>query len=428
MTLQVEYADIDVLKPFVGNPREHSERNIEDIVRSIKRFGWTNPILVRRGDNMVIAGHARLEAARRNGLAQVPVIYLDLSKNDAKLYAITDNRTAETSTWELTSLSALVRELDALPDVDIRDTGFTLDELDELLEPLESDERDEDFDADAAMEAAEETEPVTKPGDIWICGQHRVMCGDSTKAEDVQRLMAGKRAVLFATDPPFLVSYDGRNHPSKRGHPDKNKDWSDSYRDISVYDIERGEEFYDGFIRVAIEHAITEDAAWYCWHASRHQAMLERVWQRHGAFVHQQIVWVKDRGVLTRSWYLWQHEPCFFGWLKGHKPKRTADDYPSSVWQVPTIAPGTKTLHPTSKPVELFAIPMRQHTRRGELCYEPFAGSGSQLIAAEQLGRICYGMEIEPRYCDVICRRYYEFTGDVPVLEETGEPFPIEEA
>ena len=138
--------------------------------------------------------------------------------------------------------------------------------------------------------------------------------------------------------------------------------------------------------------------------------MLEAVWQRYGAFVHQQIIWVKDRPVLTRSWYMWQHEPCLFGWIKGKKPERLSSDHPSSVWSVPTIAPGTKTEHPTSKPVELFAIPILQHTKPGEICYEPFSGSGTQFIAAEQAGRICFGIERSPIFCDVIVKRWEQLT------------------
>ena len=217
-------------------------------------------------------------------------------------------------------------------------------------------------------------------------GDHRLLCGDSTKADDVIRVMHNQKAILFATDPPYLVDYDGTNHPSKQGDPDKNKDWGNSYG-ITWDDSSQGPELYEGFIKAAIEHAILPNAAWYCWHASRRQAMVEGVWEKFGAFVHQQIVWAKDRGILTRSYYLWQHEPCFFGWLKGNKPPRVSDDYPSTIWNIPTVKVGEKTEHPTSKPIEVFAMPMRQHTKPGEVCYEPFSGSGSQIIAGETTGR-----------------------------------------
>jgi len=165
---------------------------------------------------------------------------------------------------------------------------------------------------------------------------------------------------------------------------------------------------YDAFVSLAVRVALTDNAAWYCWHASRKQALLEAVWEKNGAFVHQQIIWLKDRPILTRSWYMWQHEPCFFGWRKGKKPARVAKDYPPSVWQFPTHRAGETTDHPTQKPVELFAIPLRQHTRKGEVCYEPFAGSGTQFVAAELLGRVCYAMEKSPPFVGVILERMLE--------------------
>jgi DNA modification methylase len=180
--------------------------------------------------------------------------------------------------------------------------------------------------------------------------------------------MNGSRACLFATDPPYWVDYDGTNHPRKwtsthgRNHPG-DKAWRGKYADVDS--PEKGEALYEAFVKVAVENAIAENAVWYCWHASRRQRLLEAVWEKHRAFVHQQIIWMKNRPILTRSWYMWQHEPCFFGWVKGHKPKRVADDYPSSIWSFPTIAPGEATDHPTQKPVELFAIPIRQHTVKG---------------------------------------------------------------
>jgi len=257
-------------------------------------------------------------------------------------------------------------------------------------------------------------------GQVWRIGRHRVMCGDSTSAEDVTRLMAGERARLFATDPPYLVDYDGTNHPHKWNEPDANKDWSDSYHDWD--DAKQGEALYDGFVAVAVAHAITEDAAWYCWHASRNQAMLERVWERYGAFVHQQIIWVKDRPILTRSWYMWQHEPCFFGWVKGQKPPRASEDYPASVWTFPTVPAGERTDHPTSKPVELFAIPMAQHTRLGEVCYEPFSGSGSQQVAGEQHGRLVYGLELQPQFVAVILERLAGMGLEPVLVNESEQP------
>lgn len=273
-----------------------------------------------------------------------------------------------------------------------------------------------EVDAEPQMDRGEELQKEwsVEPGQLWQLGPHRLICGDCTDPAVVKRLMNGRKATLFATDPPYLVDYDGTNHPHKWNEPDKNKDWGDSYKDWDK--AVNGDGLYDGFIRTALEYAIIENAAWYCWHASRNQAKLEEVWEQNGAFVHQQIVWVKDRPILTRSWYMWQHEPCFFGWVKGKKPQRTADNYPASVWTIPTIAPGQSTDHPTSKPVSVFEIPMQQHTAPGDICYEPFSGSGSQIIAAERLGRICYAAEIAPQYVAVNLQRYYDATGIKPTL------------
>ncbi len=215
-----------------------------------------------------------------------------------------------------------------------------------------------------------------------------------------------------------LISASATVWPSTLASPKKrqtmNKDWSATYKDWDS--SAQGEELYERFIATAVEHAITEDAAWYCWHASRRQAMLEAVWERHGAFVHQQIIWAKDRPVLTRSWYMWQHEPCFFGWVKGKKPRRVVDEWIGTVWQFPTQAAFEATDHPTSKPLALFEIPIRQHTEPGELCYEPFSGSGSQILAAENLGRQCRAVEIAPPFVAVALDRYlraFEIRGEL---------------
>jgi DNA modification methylase len=258
--------------------------------------------------------------------------------------------------------------------------------------------------------------PVSRSGDLWLLSDHRLLSGDSTDPADVRRLMNGERAVLFATDPPYLVDYDGSNHPTR------NKNWSASYG-TTWDDASQGAELYEGFVRAALTEAITEDAAWYCWHASRRQAMLEAVWEELGAFVHQQIIWVKDRGVLTRSHYLWKHEPCFFGWLKGKRPTKIADETLASTWQIPSVHGEDRPDHPTPKPLDCFAIPMRQHVPRGGLCYEPFSGSGSQIMAGEANGRRVYAMEISPAYVDVAVERWQAETGREAVLDGEGRTF-----
>lgn len=256
----------------------------------------------------------------------------------------------------------------------------------------------------------DEANPITQTGDLYLIESsdgrvHKLLCGDSTSAADVSRLMGDERAILFATDPPYLVDYDGTNHPQAWNDKESTsgKDWSDKYKDWdNAKQLDTG--LYEGFIEVAINHAIVKNAAWYCWHASQRHAYVVSVWEKFGAFVHQQIIWFKSNSILTRCWYMWQHEPCLFGWVKGEKPPRPVNRHDTTVWQIPRSEVEC-TDHPTSKPVALFAIPMFHHTQPNELCYEPFAGSGTQLIAAHRTGRRCYAIEREPHFCDVIVKR-----------------------
>ena len=398
---------VEKLIPYANNPRTHSEAQVAQIAKSIEEFGFTNPILVDTKAG-ILAGHGRLRAAQKLRLTKVPVLVLDhLTETQKRAYILADNKLAENAGWNEELLAAELEAL-KLDEYDLALTGFSEKELEELLgtgAPMVAPE--------PQIERADELQQKwkTERGQLWLIGEHRLLCGDSTVEADVTRLMNGKKAVLFATDPPYLVDYDGTNHPHKwtathgRQHPG-DKNWSDKYSDVDSPEL--GEKLYDAFVGLAVRCAITENAAWYCWHASRKQALLESVWEKHGAFVHQQIIWVKDRPILTRSWYMWQHEPCFFGWRKGKKPKRVAEDYPPSVWQFPTQAPGETTDHPTQKQVELFAIPMRQHTEKGDICYEPFSGSGTQLVAAQILGRMCYAMELSPPFVAVALERMAE--------------------
>lgn len=391
---------------------------------SLSRFGAGRSILADM-HGAIIAGNKTLQAAdvldlpvriiETDGTELVVVqrTDLDLAKDErARLLAYADNRASELG-------------LDWSPDIVLADMQAGLDlasmwgsegDLDRLIRSASQEAPRTDVDAEPQEARADELarEWGVKPGQIWRLGDHRLACGDCTDPAVVQALMQGERAILFSTDPPYLVDYNGTNHPSAVGEPDKNKNWSADYQDWD--DSSQGAELYHGFVRVAIDHAIAPNAAWYCWHASRRQAMLEAVWTEHGAFAHQQIIWVKDRPVLTRSWYLWQHEPCLFGWVRGHQPPRRSEDYPRTVWQFATVKPGTVTDHPTSKPCELFALPMLQHTLPGEVCYEPFVGSGSQIIAGEQAGRRVYACEINPGFCGVSIQRWADAVGRDPQL------------
>ena len=421
--------EIATLIPYARNARTHSPAQIAQIAASIREFGFTNPLLVD-GERGVIAGHGRLLAARQLGMDTVPTIELShLSEAQKRAYVIADNRLALSAGWDDDLLRLELGEL-RTDGFDLAFTGFELAEIDALFATPTLGLTD----ADEIPEPP--ATPVTRRGNLWLLGKHRLLCGDSTDAADVTRLMDGQRAALFATDPPYLVDYDGTNHPTKKGASARakkiaNKDWSDDYIEQPHWDDSRqGPQFYEAFMQTAIDHAIAEDAAWYCWHASRRQAMLEACWTKFGVLHHQQIIWAKSRPVLTRSIMLWAHEPCLFGWRSGKKPRvnrKGFDRWPTTVWSIPSSEIETRE-HPTSKPVKVFTLPMELHTLPGEICYEPFSGSGSQHIAGEKTGRRVYGLELSETFCDVVVTRWQAFTGQQAVLAATGQPFAAVQA
>jgi DNA modification methylase len=403
------------LQPNPKNYRRHGALQSAAMRGLLNEIGYAGALLARElpdGKLQLIDGHLRLETTPK---AIVPVLVLDVTEDEADKILLTFDpisALAETDKAQMEALLATVRT---------EDTSIAA-----MLERVAGESAWQTVDKGEVQEdavPAPPANPVARLGQIWQLGKHRLLCGDSTRSESVQRLMGEERAKLFQTDPPYAVDYSGGSHPAtraNRGKANRNKNWSSSYHeaDGAAFKNENGggdngREFYLSFCRVAIERAIAPDAAWYCWHASARQAMLEAVWNEVGAFMHQQILWVKSRPVLTYSVYMWQHEPCMFGWIKGNKPqvRRSVEGgYSSTVWEVPNSEAERKD-HPTCKPNRLFAMPMLLHTMPGDLCYEPFSGSGSQLIAAEQLHRRCYAIELEPRFVDVAVARWEKLTG-----------------
>lgn len=402
------------LIPNPRNWRRHPKRQQAALRGLLEEVGYADALLARQtpAGLMLIDGHLRAETTPDQA---VPVLVLDVTEDEAnKLLATLDPLAgmAETDKLALKDLASMLQT--------------DCSELRELFSGLSGLGRDAPQDAIPGLPVT----PVARLGQVWHLGKHRLLCGDSTRPEDVARLMGEERAILFQTDPPYAVGYTGGSHPATRANrakANRNKDWSGTYREAAPSaDIgnskELGRDFYLKFIMTAIERAIAPDAAWYCWHASNRQAMLESVWNEVGAFMHQQIIWSKSRPVLTYSIYMWAHEPCLFGWIKGQKPfveRKLSGGNPCTVWQVPNSEVETNE-HPTSKPNRLFAIPMELHTHVDDLCYEPFSGSGSQLIAAEQLGRRCYAIELEPRFVDVAITRWEKLTGKKAELIEEG--------
>ena len=409
-TLTVESVAIDRLFPSPSNPRINDEA-VPHVMASIRRFGFQQPIVAKRSGE-VIAGNTRLKAARELELEEVPVVWFDGNDLEATSFAIADNRTHEFSTWDESALGKLLEELraeDALEGV-----GYADEDIDALLAGLAEDQPPADID-DPGPDVPPET-PVTQTGDLWLLGDHRILCGDSRVPEDVDRLMDGETAALMATDPPYCVDYTGNDRPEGSG-----KDWSDKYREIDITDLG---EFLREFLRTLLGH-LRDNAGLYMWHAHLQYPVIDAVLAEFGILRHQPIIWKKPTSTFTYAFYRWAHEPCIFGWKKGHKPPHYLANGISSVWEVDWEGKSrvVGNEHPTQKPLRLFEIPMEQHTRSGEIVLEPFLGSGSQLIAAERLRRRCRALEIVPAFVDVAIRRWEQATGRQATLAATGDSY-----
>ncbi|HTF56416.1 MAG TPA: ParB N-terminal domain-containing protein [Planctomycetota bacterium] len=399
----IESVALERLKPWDRNPRKNHA--VDAIARSIENFGYLSPIVVQKGTYRILAGHGRLEALKKQGVTKVPVVVADITDEQASLYTLADNKLTELAEWDEELLAGLVKDLSAL-DLDLSLSGFSNEELKDLASWMPENMKEETHPIPEPPVV-----PVSQPGDLWALGEHRILCGDSTMEDDVRRLMDGQRAVLMATDPPYLVDYTGGNHPqSWSNRPEvKDKHW-DEYQDPQA-----SGDFFFRFLEVALREALVPNPAVYQWHASRRQILVEEAWKRAGLFVHQQIIWAKARPILTHSHYMWQHEPCFYGWIEGNLPAKRPEPNLTTVWQIDQKE--IEGVHPTEKPLEIFGIPIRAHTRPGDVCFEPFSGSGSQIIAGEREGRRVYAIEIAPAFVDVAVQRWENFTGKKGVNE-----------
>lgn len=410
-----------------ANVRKHGERSLKAIAASLARFGQRKPIVVDAA-GVTIAGAGTLEAARLLGWNHLAAVRNeDLVGAERVAYSIADNRTPELSEWDRGALASVLGTLE--PGL-LAATGYEQSDIADLLaagsQPVEQD----DVPAPAP-------EAVTRLGDLWVLGEQRILCGDCTDVEQIRRVMGGELAELVVTDPPYLVDYDGTNHPTR------NKNWAQSYG-IDWDDADKNADLYDRFVAAAMAAALQEHAPWYQWYASCRHGLVETAWAKNGILAHAQIVWVKPAGVLTRTWYswrhepclvgfkqlpehlrdapmLWEHEPCLMGWKQGNKPERVeGQPILSTVWQLDGLRGAERPDHPTPKPLEVYAIPYRQHTRPGDVTYEPFAGSGTAVIVAEQMGRRCRALELQPVYVDVVVRRWQKCTGKAAVLDGDG--------
>lgn len=397
---RIEQTDIADLVPYARNSRTHSPEQIAQIAASIREFGFTNPVLIDSGGG-IVAGHGRVMAATKIGLSRVPCIRLGhLNEAQKRAYVIADNKIALNAGWDQEVLTDEMREI-AEMGFDLEITGFTDAELAELL--LEKTEGNTS--EDAVPEAPEN--PVTRVGDVWILGRHRIICGDATNATDVERVLAGVKPHLMVTDPPYGVEYD----PTWRNRAGVNK----STKKSGVVANDDRADWREAWALFPGEVA-------YVWHASLFTRevldSLEACKFSHRAM----IIWAKDRFTLGRGHYHWQHEPCWYVVRDGGSGHWNGDRSQSTVWNIKAREDGGHG-HGTQKPVECMRRPIENNSSPGQAVYEPFSGSGTTIIACEQTGRSCSAIELNPAYVDVALRRWQEFTGGGATLEGDGRTF-----
>jgi DNA modification methylase len=396
--LAIEQVTLDQLRPDPANPRRISEEELDSLERSIRQFGFVSPVLARKEDRVVIGGHQRLVAARRLGLTTVPVTYLGISVEQARLLSLALNRIS--GTWDEQLLARLLTDLQTSPEVDLSLSGFGEDEIKELLRSLEvreKRERAESFDLDAALDEATRT-PRSKPGDLWSLGEHRLLCGDATKPENVERLLGGVQAAIAFTDPPYNVSLG--DHGGQGRGARRRRIANDSLDPVA----------WETFVRAwgrALLGAV--DGAIYCCMSSKELPLVSRVLADEGGHWSDTLIWHKDRFVLGRADYQRAYEPIWYGWREGATHYWCGDRDQDDVWEI--ARPSDAPLHPTMKPLPLMERAISNSSMEGDLVLDPFLGSGSTLIACERTGRVCAGIELDPIYVEVALRRWERFSG-----------------
>lgn len=433
--MNVELMTVDELVPYAKNPRKNAPA-VNYVANSIKEFGSRNPILIDQ-DKVIIAGHTRLLAAKQLGIKRVPVIRVeDLTPEQVQAFRLADNKTGEFAEWDRSLLDEELADLRG--KLDMRDFGF--------LEP-----RDQEIDEDDVPPTP--AAPKAQLGDIYQLGAHRVMCGDSTKQEDVQKLMDGKPADLLVTDPPYNVAVNKTKSKAEAKRRHRRQDGltieNDDFAERQILNDDMDEAAFASFLEAAFaaaSSALRKGGAFYVWLSSTHNPTFQYALHRAGLSVRQEMIWVKDSFTLSRQDYNWRHEPCLYGWKEGaahyfvpeFNHDTILDDTPDiehmkekdlrallaklyDEIQQDVIfedRPKVSREHPTMKPVRLISRQIRNSSRKGDIVLDIFGGSGTTLIAAEQLGRVCYMMELDQRFVDVIIERWENLTGQTAVKLE----------
>ena len=372
---------ISEIQPYQNNPRDNSKA-IDAVAASIKEFGFKVPIVIDK-NGVIVAGHTRYEASKKLGLEEVPcVIADDLTDEQVKAFRLADNKTAELASWNPELLEV---EMSAIESIDMTEFGF--------IEPEKAEAVEDDFD----IEPPEE--PTAQRGEIWQLGAHRVMCGDSTDVSDVKKLLGGVQADLYLTDPPYNIGYEGKT--KKKLTIENDIQDSDSFRNFLVLAFS------------AAKEVMKAGAAFYIWHADTEGYNFRGACMDVGWQVRENLIWSKDVFTLGRQDYQWRHEPCLYGWNEGSHAWYS-DRKQSTILEF--ARPKRSEEHPTMKPIPLFDYQIRNSSKEGDIVFDSFGGSGTTIMACEQNGRKGYCMELDPKYVDVIIKRWETFTGKKAVL------------
>jgi DNA modification methylase len=395
----VQKIRVSEINPAKYNPRKDlkpGDPAYEKLKRSMTEFGYVEPIIWNEETGNIVGGHQRYKILLEEGHTEVECVVVMLPADKEKALNVALNKV--TGDWEIEALADLLYELNE-QDFDLSLTGFDAAEIEDLFSQVhDKDVTDDDFDLDKALEE----EPVSKPGDIWLLGRHRLICGDSTKAETYEKLMEGKKANLVLTDPPYGVAYEGSQGTIK----------NDNLQD---------EEFYEFLLSAFtnMESIMANDASIYVFHADTKGLIFRRAFVDAGFYLSGVCQWVKQSLVLGRSPYQWKNEPCLFGWKKVGKHKWYAGRSETTIWEFDK--PSKNKLHSTMKPIPLMAYPIKNSTAVNAIVVDPFSGSASTLVACEQIDRICFAAEIEERFVDVGVKRFIEYVGsdeDVYLIRE----------
>jgi DNA modification methylase len=408
--LQVDYIDINCIIPYENNPRKNKQA-VDKVAASIQEFGFKVPILIDK-NMIIIAGHTRYKAAKKLQLKEIPTIKVeDLTHKQIKALRIADNKTGEIAEWDFELLLIELEELKT-DGFNLELTGFDLSEIESLIDEYKPEEIEDDgFDIEGELENIED--PLTKKGDIWLLGNHRLMCGNSTSMSEVNKLMDGIKAKMVFTDPPYNIAYEGKTE-------DKLTIQNDNMVDS---------EFYNFLLSVFKNYSeiMDEGAAIYVCHADSKGEYFRKAFREAGLKLAECIIWAKDSFVMGRQDYHWRHEPILYGWKEGKAHYFIDDRTQDTVWEIKR--PKRNEEHPTMKPILLCAKAIKNSSKPIEIVTDLFGGSGSTLIACDEVDRICYTMEIDEKYCDVIVNRYikYKGTSEDVLLIRDGTRIPYTE-